>query len=86
LLGQGRGEDEGRRRQSDLGDKWDADSDASGPAMYAPKKRLMQATSSTGNSDAVLNDDDDVAKDLIEKEKRKELESLAQLGREHAKR
>jgi hypothetical protein len=54
--------------------------------MDAPEKRLMQATSSVGNSDTVINDDDDNNKDLIEKEKRKELESLAQLGREPTKR
>ncbi len=79
-------EKEGRRRQSDSGDKWDANSDASNPAMDALKKRLMQATSSTGNSDTVVNDDDNNNKDLIKKGKLKELESLAQLGREHAKR
>jgi hypothetical protein len=54
--------------------------------MDALKKHLMQATSSSGNLDAVVNDDDDDDKDLIKKEKRKELESLAQLGRERAKR
>jgi hypothetical protein len=55
--------------------------------MDALKKRLMQATFSAGNLDAVVNnDDDDNDKDLIKKEKCKELESLAQLGRERAKR
>ncbi len=86
MIGQGRGEEEGRQRQSDSGDEWDANSDASGSAMDALEKRLMQATSSTGNSDTVVNDDDNNNKDLIEKEKCKELESLAQLGREPAKR
>ncbi len=86
MIGQGRGEEEGRRRQSDSVDKWDANSDASGPAMDALEKRLMHATSSTGNSDAAVNDDDDNDEDLIKKDKCKELESLAQLGRERAKR
>jgi hypothetical protein len=54
--------------------------------MGALEKCLMQATSSVGNSDAVVNDDNNDDKDLIKKEKRKELESLAQLGRERAKR
>ncbi len=54
--------------------------------MDALKKCLMQATSSAGNSDAVINDDDNNDKDLIKKEKCKELESLTQLGRERAKR
>jgi translation initiation factor 5B len=65
---------------SDSGDDWDADSDASGPAMDALEKRLMQANSSGGDSD---HDDDE---DLIEKEKRKELERLARLGKERAER
>ncbi len=69
-----------------MGDEWDANSDASGPAMDALEKRLMQATSSAGNSDTVINDDDDNNEDLIKKEKHKELKSLAQLGRERAKR
>ncbi len=46
----------------------------------------MQTTSSMGNLDAVVNDDNNNDKDLIKKEKCKELESLAQLGRERAKR
>jgi hypothetical protein len=54
--------------------------------MDALENCLMQATSSTGNSDAVINDDNEDDEDLIKKEKRKELESLAQLGRERAKR
>jgi hypothetical protein len=54
--------------------------------MDALKKRLMQATSSAGNLDAVVNDDDNNDKVLIKKEKCKELESLAQLGRKRAKR
>jgi hypothetical protein len=45
--------------------------------MDTLEKRLMQATSSAGNSDAVVNNDDNDDKDLIEKEKCKELESLA---------
>jgi hypothetical protein len=69
-----------------LGDEWDADSDASGPAMDALEKRFMQATSSAGNPDAVINDVNDNKEDLIKMEKCKELESLAQLGRECAKR
>ncbi len=69
-----------------MGDKWDANSDASGLAMDALKKRLMQATSSMGNLDAVVNDANYNNMDLIKKEKCKELESLAQLGRERAKR
>ncbi len=54
--------------------------------MDALKKHLMQASSSAGNLDAVINYDNNEDKDLIEKEKCKELESLAQLGRERAKR
>ncbi len=54
--------------------------------MNVLKKCLMQVMSSMGNSDAVLNDDNDNNEDLIKKEKHKELESLAQLGRECAKR
>jgi hypothetical protein len=54
--------------------------------MDALKKPLMQAMSSTGNLDAVVNNDDNNDKELIEKEKHKELESLAQLGRERTKR
>ncbi len=69
-----------------MGDEWDANSNASGPAMDALEKRLMQATSFAGNSDAVVNDDDNNDKDLIKREKYKELESLAQLGRERPKR
>ncbi len=69
-----------------MGDKWDANSDASGLAMDTLKKRLMQATSSMGNSESVINNDNNDKEDLIKKEKRKELESLAQLGRERAKR
>jgi len=64
---------------SDSGDDWDADSDASGPKMDALEKRLKQATTSTDDS----SDDDE---DLIEKEKRKEKERLAQLGKERAER
>jgi translation initiation factor 5B len=67
----------------DSGDEWDADSDASGPAMDALEKRLMEATS--GDVDDG-DDDGDEDEDLIEKEKRKELERLAQLGRERAER
>ncbi len=69
-----------------MGDEWDAASEASVLAMDVLEKRLMQATFSAGDSDAVINDDDDNDKDLIKKEKYKELESLAQLGRERAKR
>jgi hypothetical protein len=54
--------------------------------MDALEKRLMQATSSTGNLDTVINNDNNDDKDLIKKKKCKELESLAQLGREGAKR
>ncbi len=86
MIDQGRGEEEERRQQSDLGDEWDADSDASGPAMDVLEKCLMQATSSAGNLDAVISNDNDDDEDLIEKEKYNELESLAQLGRECAKR
>mmetsp|Transcript_10319 Transcript_10319/g.18948 ORF Transcript_10319/g.18948 Transcript_10319/m.18948 type:complete len:992 (-) Transcript_10319:4492-7467(-) len=64
---------------SDSGDDWDADSDASGPKMDALEKRLKQATTSMEES----SDDDE---DLIEKEKRKEKERLAQLGKERAER
>jgi len=64
---------------SDSGDDWDADSDASGPKMDALEKRLKQATTSMEDS----SDDDE---DLIEKEKRKEKERLAQLGKERAER
>lgn len=63
---------------SDSGDEWDAGSDASGPGMDVLEKRLKQATTSMEDSD----DDED----LIEKEKRKEQERLAQLGKERAER
>ena len=73
-------EDEGCdwAEDSDSGDEWDADSDASGPKLDALEKRLKQATTSMEDSD----DDED----LIEKEKRKEQERLAQLGKERAER
>ncbi|KAL3761692.1 hypothetical protein ACHAW5_004256 [Stephanodiscus triporus] len=76
--------DEAKDEGSDSGDEWDADSDASGPAMDALEKRLMQATSSAGDEDDDEDDDDD--EDLIEREKRKELERLARLGKERAER
>ena len=63
----------------DSGDDWDADSDASGPAMDALEAKLA-TVASTDNNDS---DDDE---DLIEKEKRLELERLAQLGKERAER
>ncbi len=67
----------------DSGDEWDADSDDSGLAMDALEQRLKKATTS---SDDFNNDDDDDDEDLIEKEKRKEQERLAQLGKERAER
>jgi translation initiation factor 5B len=77
-------EEEKKKEEEDdvSGDDWDADSDASGPAMDALEKRLMEATSGDADDD----DDDDDDEDLIEKEKRKELERLAHLGRERAER
>jgi hypothetical protein len=54
--------------------------------MDGLEKSLMQTKSSTGNSDAVINDDNNDNEDLIKKEKCKELDSLAQLGRERTKR
>lgn len=74
-------EDDGKDdwEDSDSGDDWDADSDASGPAMDALEKRLAKAST---NEDS----DDDSVEDLIEKEKRKEQERLAQLGKERAER
>ncbi|KAL7542355.1 hypothetical protein ACHAXR_011705 [Thalassiosira sp. AJA248-18] len=64
---------------SDSGDEWDADSDASGPPLDALEQRLKQATTS-------MDSDSDDDEDLIEKEKRLELERLAQLGKERAER
>eukprot|EP00571_Detonula_confervacea_P010940 CAMPEP_0172303884 /NCGR_PEP_ID=MMETSP1058-20130122/5396_1 /TAXON_ID=83371 /ORGANISM="Detonula confervacea, Strain CCMP 353" /LENGTH=989 /DNA_ID=CAMNT_0013014921 /DNA_START=56 /DNA_END=3025 /DNA_ORIENTATION=+ len=74
-------EDDGKDdwEDSDSGDDWDADSDASGPAMDALEKRLKQATTS-------MEDESDDDEDLIEKEKRKEQERLAHLGKERAER
>jgi translation initiation factor 5B len=63
----------------DSGDDWDADSDASGPAMDALEAKLATVASADNND----SDDDE---DLIEKEKRLELERLAQLGKERAER
>ena len=77
-------EEKKKEDDDDSGDDWDADSDASGPAMDALEKRLMEATS--GDADDGVGDDDDDDEDLIEKEKRKELERLAHLGRERAER
>lgn len=61
---------------SDSGDEWDADSDASGPKLDALEKRLKESSI----------DDSDDDEDLIEKEKRLERERLAQLGKERAER
>jgi len=61
---------------SDSGDEWDADSDASGPKWDALEKRLKESSI----------DDSDDDEDLIEKEKRLERERLAQLGKERAER
>jgi len=61
---------------SDSGDEWDADSDASGPKLDALEKRLKQTSI----------DDSDDDEDLIEKEKRLERERLAELGKVRAER
>ena len=61
---------------SDSGDEWDADSNASGPKLDALEQRLKK----------VSMEDDDDDEDLIEKEKRKEQERLKQLGIERAER
>ena len=61
---------------SDSGDEWDADSDASGPKLDALEERLKQSSI----------DDSDDDEDLIEKEKRLERERLAKLGKERAER
>ncbi|KAL3804338.1 hypothetical protein HJC23_011266 [Cyclotella cryptica] len=62
--------------ESDSGDEWDADSNASGPKLDALEQRLKKVS--------INSDDDD--EDLIEKEKRKEQERLKQLGIERAER
>jgi len=64
---------------SDSGDEWDADSDASGAKLDALEKRLKESSIDDSNDD----DDDE---DLIEKEKRLERERLAKLGKERAER
>jgi translation initiation factor 5B len=72
-------EKKGAEDDDDSGDDWDADSDASGPAMDALEAKLATVASADNND----SDDDE---DLIEKEKRLELERLAQLGKERAER
>ena len=61
---------------SDSGDEWDADSNASGPKLDVLEQRLKK----------VSMEDDDDDEDLIEREKRKEQERLKQLGIERAER
>jgi translation initiation factor 5B len=69
---------------SDSGDEWDADSDASGAKLDALEKRLKESSIDDSNDDD--DDDDDDDEDLIEKEKRLERERLAKLGKERAER
>lgn len=70
-------EDSGDDWDADSGDEWDADSDGGEPKLDALEQRLK-------NASATEDSDDD--EDLIEKEKRKEQERLAQLGKERAER
>ena len=70
---------DGTWEDSDSGDEWDADSNAS-EKLDALDKRLKQVSIDSGN------DYDDEVEDLIEKEKRKEQERLKQLGIERAER